>query len=419
MRLNNGCSSYDPKFTDLQEKLVSIKPSWILLDTQSSCDIFKNREFLQNIHTKTDGGLILKSNGNDDIRTCEVGTIEGYGEVWYHEDSLANILSFANVRKRFKVTISTGPDDPCPTIFVHRPNGEIMEFRERSMGLYVYDVAACKSKPKQQVTHYSFLNTIDDNELNYSKAELKRSQQALKLYRRLGLPAPQSFIDYLNNNWIHDLPFTSADAKRAFEIYGTDPAHLMGKPRRQKPPPVPQLQHILLPASIAKAHSDITVSVDIFYLNGIRFFHSISHHIKLRTVEAIKNATQKSLVACVRSVITLYRTRGFNVIEIRGDQQFECIKDHILPTHLYISTAGEHIPEVERSIQTIEGDCRSIFYGLPYRWYPSTMLKALVRFVVQNRNLFPPDDGVSTTYGPSTIVTGLPMPTSSYFVLES
>ena len=46
------------------------------------------------------------------------------------------------------------------------------------------------------------------------------------------------------------------------------------------------------------------------------------------------------------------------------------------------------------------------------------MLKALVRFVVQNRNLFPPDDGVSTIYGPSTIVTGLPMPTSSYFGLE-
>ena len=46
------------------------------------------------------------------------------------------------------------------------------------------------------------------------------------------------------------------------------------------------------------------------------------------------------------------------------------------------------------------------------------MLCSLVRFVVQNRNLFPPDDGISATYGPTTIVTGLPIPSSSYFGLE-
>ena len=372
----------DYDYSQLKNKLSTLKPTWILLDTQSSCDIFHNKDFLSNIHDKPDGGLVLKSNGNGDIRTCQVGTLKGYGQVWFHEKSLANILSFANVRRKFKITVTTGPNDPCPTLCVHRNDGHIMEFREHANGLYIYDAEEFLGKSnstKLQVTNYSFLETVENNEQQYTPAQLKRSRLALQLYRRLGRPAPQRFIAYLNNNWIHDLPFTSADARRAFDIYGTDPAHLMGKTRRQKPPPVPALMHIPLPTSIAQLHRNVTVSVDIFYINGIRFFHSISHNIQLRTVEVLTSATEENLIKCVKRVINLYQSRGFTVIEVRGDQQFECIEHGITPVHLYTSTAGEHIPQVERSIQTIEGDCRAIYHGLPYRSYPAIMLRSLCR----------------------------------------
>ena len=60
---------------------------------------FKNRKFLHDIHHKSGPGSILKSIGDVDI----LGTVHGYGEVWFNEKSIANILSFANVCRKFKI----------------------------------------------------------------------------------------------------------------------------------------------------------------------------------------------------------------------------------------------------------------------------------------------------------------------------
>ena len=46
------------------------------------------------------------------------------------------------------------------------------------------------------------------------------------------------------------------------------------------------------------------------------------------------------------------------------------------------------------------------------------MLRSLVQFVVQLRNVFPPLDGISNTMNPTTIVTGLIMPNAAHFSLE-
>ena len=83
------------RYHNLHEKYVSLKSAWILLNTQSNCDILKD------IYEKQGERLILKSNGGGDIRTSQVGNIHGYGKVWFNEKSMANILSFANVQKKF------------------------------------------------------------------------------------------------------------------------------------------------------------------------------------------------------------------------------------------------------------------------------------------------------------------------------
>ena len=250
------------RYKDLDDKYVSLKSTWILLDTQSNCDIFKNKDLLKDVHEKEGERLILKSNGNGDIRTSQVGNISGYGEVWFNEMSMANILSFANVRKKFRITISTGPDDPCPTFCVHKTDGSIMEFKEHSLGLYVFDAASSPSKDKtisEKVTNYSFLSTVAMNENNYSSRDIKRSQQALHLYRRLGRPSTATFLRILDRNLIHNAGVTSSDAKLAFHIYGKDPATLMGKTRRQRPPVVPKLNFVSLPDSILALHKQVTI----------------------------------------------------------------------------------------------------------------------------------------------------------------
>ena len=101
----------------------------------------------------------------------------------------------------------------------------------------------------------------------------------------------------------------------------------------------------------------------------------------MQTVEALPKATKNALVSCTKRVINLYQSWGFRVIEVKGDGQFKCLEEHFRPTHLYICAPAEHIPQVERTIQTIEGDCRTIYHGLPYKYVPTIMLQSLVQFV--------------------------------------
>ena len=119
----------------------SLNPSWVLLDTQSSCDIFNNSDLLEDIKVEKGQGLRLYSNGNGLIESNQQGTVKEYGKVWYHPQSPANIMSFANVRKKFKINISTGPGDKEPIITVTKSNGSPIRFKEISNGLYVYDTS--------------------------------------------------------------------------------------------------------------------------------------------------------------------------------------------------------------------------------------------------------------------------------------
>ena len=51
---------------------------------------------------------------------------------------------------------------------------------------------------------------------------------------------------------------------------------------------------------------------------------------------------------------------------------------------------------------------RASVQGLPYRYIPNIMIKAMVRDSIIQLNAFPPSDGISTTMSPRTIVTGMP-----------
>jgi hypothetical protein len=76
----------------------------VLLDNQSTADIFCNLNFLQNIR-KVQETLTLYTNGG--VLECNTkGDLKGYGTVWCHPEAIANVPGLSNVLDtgRYKVT---------------------------------------------------------------------------------------------------------------------------------------------------------------------------------------------------------------------------------------------------------------------------------------------------------------------------
>jgi len=69
----------------------------ILLDSQSTVDMFMNKKLLKNIH---DTKKTLSLHCNAGVTTVDkIRDLPGYGTVWFYEDGIANILSLNNVKK--------------------------------------------------------------------------------------------------------------------------------------------------------------------------------------------------------------------------------------------------------------------------------------------------------------------------------
>ena len=143
--------------------------------------------------------------------------------MWYDPESLTNILALCEVRKVAWVTMDT---DEELALLVHPTEGETMRFTQLDdTGLYVYTPAG-NNEVKLPVTAYSYLQTVAGNRLVFTRRELEGADAARKLYCQVGRPSPARFNDYLTKNLIRDGPVTTADAKRATFIYGSNIVYL-------------------------------------------------------------------------------------------------------------------------------------------------------------------------------------------------
>lgn len=111
-----------------------IDPDWILLDSQSTISVFRNKHMLGNVRRSPHVVRAITNGGHQDSHM--IGDFPNLGPVWFNERSIANILSLSEVRKVCKVTMDTSRE-AC--INVHRKDGSIMRFVEHPSGLYVYD----------------------------------------------------------------------------------------------------------------------------------------------------------------------------------------------------------------------------------------------------------------------------------------
>ena len=386
-------SSIDDRGLKLSSK-GSIPDTWILLDSQSTIDVFSNRKLLRDIHA-IDTTMHIKCNAGSKSTNLR-GYLSGYGWVWFFPSGIANILSLSRVKEKYRVTFDSATDN-C--FHVHKEN-KVLRFKEAVRRLYYFDTAE-----KDEESTLLVNTMVADNESNFSAYDVTKAKLARTIQKRIGRPSTADFIRYVSNNLIPNCPVTAQDIRTAEVIYGPDLGSLKGKQVRRKSPVVrPQSYNI--PLTIMQKYRDVTLSADIMKVCGIPFLNTISRHIKFGSAGRLDNIKNSTIVSHFKAVISVYRIRGFRVTIILADNQFESMRGDIanLGAIVNVVSRDEHVPEVERFNRTIKDRVQSQYTILPFDHLPQIMVVELVYSPVFWQNMFALKGGISATQSPAEII---------------
>jgi hypothetical protein len=384
-----------------------IPKTWVLLDSQSTVDVFHNSELLTNIRSVS-RGMRINSHGGTSI-TNQQGDLPGYGTVWYDPAGIANILSLSKVKQKFRVTYDSAASD---TFIVHKPGGTDRQFSPAAMGLYFFDTAMT---PEANV----LVTTVAEKSSNYKTMDVQADVMARKIQLILGNPSTRDFIKMIELNTIPNCPVSVDDIRAAEDILGPNLAALKGKTARKRSDHV-AIRPVALPAALAERYKEVTIAIDVMKVNGIPFFMSVSRNIKFGTAEVLKNQLAGTLLKYVRTIVNLYHRRGFHVVMILGDGQFETLRDGLaaLGVGLNICAPDEHVAEIERFIRTVKERVRCLYTSCPFVRFPYLMIVRMVATSLFWLNNLPPNNGVSPTMTPRAIVTGLPVDYNAHCQIE-
>jgi len=148
----------------------------------------------------------------------KVGLLVGFFEVYSSAETKANVLSMAAVEEVYPITYKQHE-----LLIVHAEDRDI-EFKRRDR-LYV----------AEWTTEGVALATRQENELLYTKEEVRRAKLAYDFVRSSGYPSPEEVVHLLIDGNVRGIPkLMVADVKRAYEIYGQHPEYVKGQRRRKR-----------------------------------------------------------------------------------------------------------------------------------------------------------------------------------------
>jgi len=99
-------------------------------------------------------------------------------------------------------------------------------------------------------------------------------------------------------------------------------------------------------------YGDVTLAIDIMYINEMPFMLTTSQAIHFSTAEMMKNETKSTIIKLIQQIINTFQSRGFRVKQILRDQQFECSRNHMELQGINVNITGRdnHVQRTEGTL---------------------------------------------------------------------
>jgi hypothetical protein len=393
---------FEPRIAKLfKQAVLSVKIDLrkiILLDSQSTMDLFCNA-YLVSKTCKSTTSMRLKSNGGIMVVTRKA-TMPGYNkDFWFSTRAITNIIALSNLIQQYRVTYDS--DDKMCVVHRESQGKPNMEFLMHKCGLHYYD-------PRNK-NHIAFVNPVSENKKGFTKRQIKNAELSRTLYKTLSYPSMKDFKWVIQSNQIKDCPVTVQDIDVAQRIWGKNFAALKGKTTRSKSILVAGY-YVKVTMDLIKLHKEVFLTTDIFFVNKISFFLTLSHKICFTAVNQLVDRTVSHIFKAFKEMYQYYLHRGFNIKTVHADGELAPLKPFIesMPggPMVNLESANEHLPEIEQRSQVVKERCWETRHSLPFERIPKLVTIQIVLNVVKLLSFFPTKGGVSDTLSPKTIMSG-------------
>ena len=221
------------------------------------------------------------------------------------------------------------------------------------------------------------MNTVSDNKNMYTKRELKAVARARQFQNIIMFPSTRELMDFSDQHLLKNNPVQRADIKDAEKIYCTNLGSLKGKTATRKGITVAS-QITGVPPVIKQKYKNVTLCIDLLFVNKIPFLLMISRRLHFGSVENLNNRQVPTIRKGLHKVLAQYKRRGFHITAIHTDPEFEPLQAVIEHIQFNFCAQNEHVSEIERFIRTVKDRARSGYNSLPSKRIPRLILIRLV-----------------------------------------
>jgi hypothetical protein len=242
-------------------KYKNLKRDDVLLDTASQGHLFGSSELVSNIRPAESTVRFVGVGGS--LEVTLKATYEPLDiPVWFHPESPANILSYAELTDQLKQG-DIAYDDAKRAFQLATPDGKELVFAKQSKMFVLSREISANA-------------TVMENEKLYPKREVDRAKDAGVLRQRLGFPSTAVITSAILGGAITGTDLTAQDFARERAIYGQSQAESKGKTRKRKPR---EGKIEVLPKMFG---TDIHLHCDLMFIDEHVFFVSVGTPIALR-----------------------------------------------------------------------------------------------------------------------------------------
>ena len=165
---------------------------------------------------------------------------------------------------------------------------------------------------------------------------------------RVSFPNEQEHKEIVSNKFVEDFLVIAESIKNAENIFGKDTCEIKSKTTRSKPHKV-TITYYDIPKEIVKKHKDVTIVVDIFFVNRMPILMSRSDKIKFLTVSFMENRTKWTRFSLLKTIVNMHHRKGFKVRFIKADEEFKDLVEPFespeLDVDKNVTARDEHVGE--------------------------------------------------------------------------